>query len=377
MKTNVLVKGVCILAVSCCLVECKKDDNGKTEEAKLTAIKVDPASLNLFTGETKSITATPEPAEVKATFTWTSAQTSIATVNNNGEVTGVAEGTTTITVSSGDISATVNVEVSDIYMTDIDVDTEPLTLFIYDELQLEASPIPANAVDGNLFYRSSDPDVVTVDAEGKVLALAAGTATLRVYHLAIAKEIEVTVADFSNIDEWGVSVSSWAGGDALNDNGLSACHPLNGGNCGAWTWEPGNVLLSLDWFGGATGWHTATGASMPQWLAVDMKDRKKLTGFYYLNASGFGSAYPLAFTIDVRNSESEEWTTVLEAEDFPQVAGLQELVFADQEGFEERFGATFVWARYYRINITAVISNYDYTYVSRLKPIEPEAPPTE
>jgi hypothetical protein len=369
MKTNVLVKGVCVLAVSCCLVECKKDDNGKTQEAKLTAITVDPASLNMFTGETKSITATPEPAGVEATFTWTSAQTSIATVNN-GEVTGVAEGTTTITVSSGDVTATVTVNVSDIYMTDIAVDTEPLRLFIYDELQLDASPIPPNAVkETDIFYRTSDPDVVTVDGEGKVLALGAGTATLRVYHLAIAKEIEVTVTDFENIDDWGVSVSSFAGGYDLDEHGLA------GG--GSWTWEPGNVLFPLDhWAANGVGWHTANPVSMPQWLEVDMKDSKKLTGFYYWNAT-FGDAWPKAFTIDVRSSESDEWTTVLESEDFPHVNTLQTLIFADQEGFEETFGATFVWARYYRINITENHGNYDFTYVARLKPIEPEAPPTE
>jgi hypothetical protein len=111
MKHNTFIKGVFILAVGCCLTGCGKDDKGKDEGKTLTAINVNPASLSMPVGGKQSITATPEPADVKATFTWTSAHPSIAAVSPTGEVTGVAEGTTAITVSCGNINATVTVEV--------------------------------------------------------------------------------------------------------------------------------------------------------------------------------------------------------------------------------------------------------------------------
>ncbi|MDR1172814.1 MAG: Ig-like domain-containing protein, partial [Bacteroidales bacterium] len=193
MKHNMLMKGAFILALGCCLSGCGKDDEGKDEVKTLTSIKVDPSSLSMLVGEKKSITATPEPADVKATFTWTSTHPSIATVSQTGEVTGVAEGTTTITISSGAVNTVVSIEVSDVYLTGIDVDFTSLTLFIYDEAELDAKPVPANAVDGDIFYRTSNAEVATVDANGKVLALKAGTATIEAYHLNIKTAVEVTV----------------------------------------------------------------------------------------------------------------------------------------------------------------------------------------
>jgi hypothetical protein len=367
MKHYTLIKGVCILALGCCLSGCGKDnDKDKDDEAKkLTSINVDPASLSLLTGEKKSITATPEPADVEATFTWTSSDVTKATVSPTGEVTGVAEGTATITVSSGAVNAIVSVEVSDVYLTGIDVEATALTLFIYDEAQLDAKPVPANAVDGDIFYRTSDAEVATVNANGKVLALKAGTATIEAYHLNIKKAVEVTVEDFSNIDDWRVNASSCEGG-AWDEYGV--CSP------DTW-WAQPRAVLTLQW-GNETYWHTVSaGGTMPQWLTVDMRTRKKLTGFQYQNAKDGAAARPQAFTISV-SDDGSNWTTVLEAEDFPFINTMQTLVFADMEGFVETHGAPFLWARYYKINITAVHGDYGYTYVAYLRPIEPEPPAT-
>jgi hypothetical protein len=166
-------------------------------------------------------------------------------------------------------------------------------------------------------------------------------------------------SDFSDVADWGVSFSSFAGGYDLDEHGLAE-------SGGSWTWEPGNVLRALDhWAANAVGWHTAIGVTMPQWLTVDMKSFKKLTGFYYWNAS-FGSAFPKAFTIDVSN-DGTTWTKVLEYADFPNNTTLQTLDFENQG----TFGGSSIWARYYRINITEVHGGHDHTFVARLKPIEP------
>jgi hypothetical protein len=159
-------------------------------------------------------------------------------------------------------------------------------------------------------------------------------------------------SDFSDIADWGVTFSSFAGGYDLDEHGLASGS--------SWTWEPGNVLYPLDhWATNAVGWHTASGGAMPHWLAVDMKSFKKLTGFYYWNAT-FGSAFPKAFTIDVSN-DGTTWNSVLEYTEFPATGDLQTLTF----------GGSSVWARYYRINITEVHGGHDHTFVARLKPIEP------
>lgn len=65
-------------------------------------------------GATKQITATIEPANADdKTVTWTSSNDSVATVDENGLITFVAEGTATITATtSNGLTATVTVTVN-------------------------------------------------------------------------------------------------------------------------------------------------------------------------------------------------------------------------------------------------------------------------
>ncbi len=72
---------------------------------------VDKTSISVAVGETDKISATVDGAAVSPTFT--SNDTSIATVAADGTVTGVAKGSTTITVTLGDKTATVTVKVTD------------------------------------------------------------------------------------------------------------------------------------------------------------------------------------------------------------------------------------------------------------------------
>lgn len=86
----------------------------KGEKVNVTGVTAD-AEISVNVGLTKKITASVEPsnATVKG-LTYVSNNTEIATVDENGNVKGVAEGSTTITITSVDDttkSATVNVKV--------------------------------------------------------------------------------------------------------------------------------------------------------------------------------------------------------------------------------------------------------------------------
>ena len=79
----------------------------------VTGIKLDKTELALSVGSVGQLKATVEPTDAtEKTITWTSDKPSIATVDANGNVTGVAAGTATITAQAGDKTATCVVTVT-------------------------------------------------------------------------------------------------------------------------------------------------------------------------------------------------------------------------------------------------------------------------
>ncbi len=82
----------------------------------VTGVTLDKQTLELYTGDSQPLTATVQPANAtNKNVTWSSNDDTIATVDNNGNVTAVAAGTATITVTTEDGShtATCTVTVKD------------------------------------------------------------------------------------------------------------------------------------------------------------------------------------------------------------------------------------------------------------------------
>ena len=85
------------------------------ELIKVSKITLNPTSLVLGVGKTSTIKAeiTPSNASDK-TIKWTSSNSKVATVDNNGKVKGIKEGSATITAASNNnVKATTKVEVGD------------------------------------------------------------------------------------------------------------------------------------------------------------------------------------------------------------------------------------------------------------------------
>ncbi|WP_197408062.1 phage tail protein [Lampropedia cohaerens] len=81
-----------------------------------TSVTVTPATVSITEGATQALTATVGPAGAPQAVTYTSASNAVATVSAAGVVTGVAAGTTTITVRSAtapNVTATVSVTVTE------------------------------------------------------------------------------------------------------------------------------------------------------------------------------------------------------------------------------------------------------------------------
>ena len=184
----------------------------------ITSISL-PESLTVNVGETVDAVATfaadkddvaadkLAEAASKLELTWTSADESVATVDANGVVTGVAGGETAVTVAAADgLSATVKVNVkvpleelevtgttSDKKGTEEFDGTVHLVINVKDSDTLVVNAVPENADMASLEFESADEDVVTVDAEGKLTAVANGEATVAVKSGEISTEVTVKV----------------------------------------------------------------------------------------------------------------------------------------------------------------------------------------
>ncbi len=150
------------------------------EQVSLTTeIILDETELQLYVGSEKQLTATVLPADAaNATILWQSDNTDVVTVVN-GLVKAHAKGTATIkaTTSDGSIEARCNVTVI-IPVSGIEISDKSLTLSVGASQKLSASVLPYSAKNQNYTWSTSNSSVVTIDTNGLVKAVGAGTATI-------------------------------------------------------------------------------------------------------------------------------------------------------------------------------------------------------
>ena len=119
---------------------------------------------------------------------WTSSDPSVATVDQNGVVKPIWQGTATITVTaingtpdddSDDEIAQCTVTVNAVSVTQVVMSKTSITLFEKDIARVfTASVLPENASYKNIIWSTSDPSVASVDENGRIAPLMVGTATI-------------------------------------------------------------------------------------------------------------------------------------------------------------------------------------------------------
>jgi uncharacterized protein YjdB len=118
----------------------------------------------------------------RTTLRWSSSNEAVATVSESGVVTGVTAGTANITLTdgSGNIRAesSVTVRADTRPTTGISVSRRTLSLNVGAESTLTVTYRPTNATIRGVTWTSSDESVARVDPNGKVTAVAGGTAII-------------------------------------------------------------------------------------------------------------------------------------------------------------------------------------------------------
>ncbi|MGO0060210.1 Ig-like domain-containing protein [Brevibacillus fluminis] len=151
---------------------------------KVTGVTLDKSSMTMNVNETGQLTATVRPADATdKTVRWSTADSSIATVDADGTVTAKAKGKTTITVTTndGNYQATCEVTVNEVIpVTGVTLAPTSMTLGIGESQKLTETVSPADATDKTVTWSTADSRIATVDADGLVTAVAPGKTTITV-----------------------------------------------------------------------------------------------------------------------------------------------------------------------------------------------------
>ncbi len=166
-------------------------------------ISLNKQSTSLYINDTETLTATVTPQGFPGTIDWDSSNTSVATVSSAGKITAKAQGTTTITAKielDGTIKrATCTVTVIDPSQIQILLNKSALQLLVGKTETLTARLEPENAT-GTITWSSNKESVATVNQNGKVTAVAKGTATITATLSGTDKKATCTVTVFDPAD---------------------------------------------------------------------------------------------------------------------------------------------------------------------------------
>jgi len=186
----------------------------------VTGVSLNKTSIALPVGGTETLYATVSPSDAtNKAVSWSSSAPSIATVSSSGTVTGIAEGSAIITVSTADGNKTaacaVTVGSSNVAVTGVSLNKTETTMLVGGGKEaLYATVLPSNATNQNVTWSSSAPDIVSVTSNGQLASdITIGRAI-----------ITVTTADGNKTATCTVTVSATpvaVTGVSLNKNTLS------------------------------------------------------------------------------------------------------------------------------------------------------------
>lgn len=188
MKRTLLILSVLATALMV-FAGCKKEP--KVEE--ITSVKVDPTAVILKPGDSKQLKVSWEPQTKNVTALFTSDKPEVATVDADGMVKAVAEGTATITVNVGNKKATCAVTVSnETNVTEVKVDPTSVTVPAGKTTELTVTWEP-KALAVTPTFASDKPEVATVSDKGVITGVAEGKAVITVTVGALKATCDVTV----------------------------------------------------------------------------------------------------------------------------------------------------------------------------------------
>lgn len=152
------------------------------ETVAVNEVTLNKTELSLTEGDSETLVATVKPDDATdKTVTWSTSDASIATVDSNGKVTAVKEGSVTITAKAEGKEATCKVTIAAatiVPVSSITLDKTSIEIKEGKSAVLTVTVGPENATNKTVTWKSSDESIATVDANGMVSAIKTGVATV-------------------------------------------------------------------------------------------------------------------------------------------------------------------------------------------------------
>lgn len=154
-------------------------DNPTITSIAVTAVSLVPSQVSLTIGDVLHLIAHVAPANAtNISVTWASSDDSVATVDSNGVVQAIANGTATITVTTGDgsftatslitVAAPPSISVASVSITDCPTSS---VSEVAADFTLDTELLPTNATNQTVLWASSDTSVADVDANSGLISL--------------------------------------------------------------------------------------------------------------------------------------------------------------------------------------------------------------
>lgn len=152
------------------------------DKVAVTGLTIDASGLDMLKGDNRTILATITPSNAsEKTIDWSSSDTSVAVVSENGVVTAVGSGEAVIKAVTRDGSYEKLCKVTVVQpVTGVSLAYDSLKLAVGKSKTLKANIEPADATNKKLIWESSDESVAAVTSSGVVRAKGPGNATILV-----------------------------------------------------------------------------------------------------------------------------------------------------------------------------------------------------
>lgn len=183
----------------------------------ITEIDVTNTDLSVYATAKLQLETSYKP--VNATYSslsWKSLNTDIATVDDNGVVTGVAPGEATIVVSArdgGKCSKEIKITVKEVVpISEIHFNEGQSDLAMYETGKFKFTTVPADATTSTVRWYSDATNVVSINEEtGLYYVKSYGTATITIKSGDVVQTLAVTVQPGKINDDFSYGATNWRG----------------------------------------------------------------------------------------------------------------------------------------------------------------------